>query len=46
MDDPDHYYEPSLEQQVRVDMVINGYNPFNKKDIDQYWKERLNDSEC
>lgn len=30
-----------LEYQVRRDMLINGYNSLDKKDIERYWKEKL-----
>lgn len=30
-----------LEEQVSIDMIINGYNPMMKESVDKYWKERL-----
>lgn len=30
-----------LEILVIRDMIINGYNPQSKEDIQKYWKERL-----
>lgn len=30
-----------LEVLVTRDMIINGYNPNSKEDIQKYWKERL-----
>lgn len=32
-----------LELMVADDMIKNGYNPLCKKEIEQYWKERLDD---
>ena len=30
-----------LEILVTRDMIVNGYNPNSKEDIQKYWKERL-----
>lgn len=30
-----------LEVLVVRDMIVNGYNPNSKEDIEKYWKERL-----
>lgn len=32
----------NLEYMVASDMIENGYNPYCREDIKQYWKERLN----
>ena len=31
-----------LEKMVAVDMIIQGYDYYNKADINEYWNERLN----
>jgi hypothetical protein len=30
-----------LEELVELDMILNGYDPKVKKDVDKYWQERL-----
>lgn len=30
-----------LEHMIRWDMLKNGFNPTDKKDIELYWKQRL-----
>jgi hypothetical protein len=30
-----------LEMLVQFDMVMNGYDPNSKIDVDKYWQERL-----
>jgi hypothetical protein len=36
--------ESDLELLVKYDMYINGYDPNDPKDIEAYWKERLNET--
>lgn len=30
-----------LEEMVIIDMLANGFNPFEKESVDKYWLERL-----
>jgi hypothetical protein len=30
-----------LEELVSIDMILNGYSPHVKEDVDKYWQERL-----
>lgn len=31
-----------LEDMVREDMAINGFNPYDRNDIELYWEEYFN----
>ena len=33
----------TVEDEVRLDMLENGYSPHNKEDIEEYWNDLLED---
>ena len=33
----------TVEDEVRLDMLENGYSPHNKADIEEYWNDLLED---
>ena len=33
----------TIEDEVRLDLLENGYSPHNKQDIDAYWQDLLED---